>query len=100
MINSILTSVRMEIRSFKTAHESKGTNMYPKDSRIGKSLRLTPLLIAVIFIKREPKNMAYARMTRQFSIIATIPLPFSMSALLLSNSWEQAQAKIPHTTRQ
>lgn len=50
-------NVLLDIFSFNTMYESKGTKTYPNDSRIGISLRFTPLLIAVILIKREPKKM-------------------------------------------
>lgn len=46
-----------DIFSFRTKNDSKGTKIYPNDSKIGMSLRLTPLLIAVILITNDPKNI-------------------------------------------
>lgn len=50
--------VLFSIFSFNITNDKIGTNTYPKDSRIGKSLRFTPLLIAVILMNSAPKKIA------------------------------------------
>lgn len=50
--------VLCSIFSFNITNDKIGTNTYPKDSRIGKSLRFTPLLIAVILMNSAPKKIA------------------------------------------
>ncbi len=85
MINAILSIVLFEIFSFRNNNDSSGTNTYPKDSNIGKSLRFTPWLIAVMLMKREMNEIPYAVITLQLSIDLNQDL-YSLSALFLSNS--------------
>lgn len=97
MIKVIDKMVFFDISSFSTRNESKGTKTYPSDSKIGKSLRFTPLLIAVIFIIKEPKKIAYAVITRQFNIERMSDLCF-LFALFFRSSCEHEERKIPITT--
>ena len=81
----IETIVLGGITSRRKKYEIKGTNTYPRDSRIGKSFRLTPLLIAVILIRIDIPRIAYAATTLLFSIEA-INEPCSSVALFFSNT--------------
>ena len=54
----IATIVLFSIFSFNNTSDKRGTNTYPKDSKIGKSFRLTPFLIAVTLMNKEPKRTA------------------------------------------
>lgn len=97
MIKTIETTVHFVIFSFNTTSESNGTKTYPSDSRIGMSLRLTPLLMAAMLINNEPKKITYAVSTRQLSNERMNDLCF-LSALFFKSSCEQADKKMPVTT--
>ena len=50
--------VRLVIFSFRTSQESRGTKIYPVDSKTAISFNCTPLLRAQIFTTNTTKKMA------------------------------------------
>ena len=64
----IAKMVRLVICSFRTSQESKGTKIYPNDSRSASSFNCNPRLNAQMFTTNTIKKMAYEDRTNGLSI--------------------------------